>query len=214
MSLPPSAPVFEVANITQWIFGIARPYVKGRILEIGSGGGEISTYFIENDIALHLSDTDQTNRERLRERFDGNPTVRGIHKMDFHQPQFDETYSEGFGTIGTIFKLNILSPPLDALAVAKIKLLLHEGGHLIALMPAYTALYNGLGEDWIGWKKYNRSSVIDLLGNSFDILKTRYFSLPASGSSAFSQIGLSSIVIARKKEITPLKNGSKHNSVV
>jgi len=199
MSLPTYSSVSEVASIMQWMFDIARPYVKGRTLEIGSGRGEISSFFVENKIPLHLSDTDQINREKLREKFDGDPEVRNIHRMDLHKLNFDEDYSTIFGAFGTIFKLNLSQRPIDAPDIAKIKLLLRDGGHLIALMPAYTTLYNGLDADWRELKKYNRGSIIELLGNSFDILKTRYFSLPSFGSPTFGQTGLSSVVIARKK---------------
>jgi hypothetical protein len=202
MSLPTtSSSVSDAAHVTQWMFDIARPYVKGRTLEIGSGQGEISYLFVENKIPLHLSDMDQINREKLREKFDCYPEVRNIHRIDFHEINFDEVYSNIFGAFGTIFKLNLSQRPIDAPDIAKINLLLREGGHLIALMPAYTTLYNGLDADWRELKKYNRGSVIDLLGNSFDVLKTRYFSLPSSGSSSAGQIGLSSIVVARKKEM-------------
>jgi len=67
--------------------------------------------------------------------------------------------------------------PNDKLAIANAKLLLRTRGHLIVLVPAYTALFNDLDEGLDHFRRYNRESITKLLNKDFEILNTQYFNL-------------------------------------
>ena len=47
----------SLANrLNHWMYSQIKPFVKGKILEIGSGIGNISQYFIEDNTNIELSD--------------------------------------------------------------------------------------------------------------------------------------------------------------
>jgi len=181
----------EDINVDEWMFELIRPFIKGRTLEIGSGNDTITSCFINNNLALHLSDTDRDCCESLSEKYQGNPLIRAVHKMNIHRTDFANAYSDKLGIFETVFKLNSSKQiPINTNAIANAKLLLKQAGHLIILMPAYTALYTGMEEDPKAIRRHNRQFVRGLMGPSFEVQQTEYFNLPTSG--------LSVIVIASK----------------
>lgn len=160
------------------MFDTIRPYVKGSILEIGSGIGNISDIFVQTGIPLTLSDLDTRYCGMLAEKFHGEPMVRGVYQIDLGHPGFENEYAELLGKFSTVFALNVVEHiPNDKLAIANAKLLLRTRGHLIVLVPAYTALFNGLDQGLDHWRRYNRESLKKLLSKDFEILKTQYFNL-------------------------------------
>jgi hypothetical protein len=195
-----SQPPGDDWNINNWMFNQIQSFIKGRILETESGLNTISSFFLENGIAIHLSHSDRYNRDMLRTQFKGNPIVRAVHRIDVHRADFNIVYAELAGFFDTILVLNHMQPSTSEFAfISNAKFLLRKGGNLILLAPVYTTLYNGLGQNWEDWKKYNTSSIRDLFHADFQILKTRYLNLPTgSEPTIFFRNGLSAIVIARK----------------
>jgi SAM-dependent methyltransferase len=197
----PFLPMSESANINRWIFDTVLPFMKGRILEIGSGTGTFSSFFIENATALHLCEQDQTDRRMLREKYKQNEIVRTIQNIDFHHPNFQESYSYNIGAFDTIFKLNSASRiPIDPETIGNAKQLLHESGYIILLAPAYTTSYNGLTDEDL--RKYNWISIKHLLGNDLEIVNTWYINMPTTiDPFVLTQTGLSVVIVATKISI-------------
>ena len=161
------------------MFETIRPYVKGSTLEIGSGIGNISSEFVQAGMPITLSDLQTDYCDRLHQRFDSERLVRGIHQLDLAHPSFERTYGRLVNKFGTVFALNVVEHIADDnRAIENASALLAPGGHLIILVPAYKALYNGLDRSLEHYRRYNRSSLRRLLaGKGFDILHTRYFNL-------------------------------------
>jgi 16S rRNA A1518/A1519 N6-dimethyltransferase RsmA/KsgA/DIM1 with predicted DNA glycosylase/AP lyase activity len=64
--------IAKADKLNQWIFETIRPYCHGNILEIGSGIGNISRFFIQNGYSITLSDTDEYYIDQLKKTFKGN----------------------------------------------------------------------------------------------------------------------------------------------
>ena len=62
-----------------------KPYVKGKILEIGSGIGNISRYFIENGDEICLSDIRDQYLKLLKSKYPDNEVI----KIDLVDSDFD-----------------------------------------------------------------------------------------------------------------------------
>lgn len=168
----------EAKRLNQWMFETIRPYVKGEVLEIGSGIGNISSFFVEAGIPITLSDLDLHYCSLLEKNFENENKVKGIYQLDLANSSFKSAYASLLGRFDTVFALNVVEHiPNDKLAIANAKLLLRRGGHLVVLVPAYTALYNGLDQGLEHWRRYNRHSLKKLLSKDFEILKTQYFNL-------------------------------------
>ncbi len=168
----------EAKRLNQWMFDTIRPFVKGNVLEIGSGIGNISSYFVQAGIPITLTDLDTHYCRLLTKNFEREPMVRGVYQLDLAHQNFVNVYTSLLEKYDTVFALNVVEHiPNDKLAIANAKLLLRRGGHLVVLVPAYTALYNGLDQGLEHWRRYNRHSLKKLLSKDFEILKTQYFNL-------------------------------------
>lgn len=189
----------EFSRLSKWMFEMIEPYIKGKVLEVDSGTGSISSVFAENTIPVHLSDPDKKNRDFLREKFKDIISIKEIYNIDFLRTDFEQYYSTLNGVFSTIVALNISEHGFYKQAAqqnaAKI---LRKNGHLIIAVPPFTAVYSDLEISPEEWKIYNRKSLKQRL-SGFQILKTRYFSLVENIPQPLSvRPGFSALVIARK----------------
>jgi 2-polyprenyl-3-methyl-5-hydroxy-6-metoxy-1,4-benzoquinol methylase len=190
----------DLPRLNKWLFETAHPYINGKVLEVNSGVGEISSHFVLNGIQIHLSDAEKTNRDILRKRFEGTATVRGVHHIDFLRPDFTRRYSSRMEIFDTLIALNVAEHGYLAKTVLdNAKLLLHKGGFLMLIAPAITAPYYGLEENMEDWQKYNRSPLKRFLGTDFKVILTRCFNLRDTITDpSCNKFGVSILVIARK----------------
>ena len=168
----------ETIHLNQWMFETILPYVNGRILEIGSGIGNISAQFINARIPISLSDLDAQYCHILQGKFDREPLVKGIYQLDIAHPSFETVYSKLLHSFDTVFALNVVEHiDDDKRAIANAWSLLSTGGRLVILVPAYSALYNGLDRGLEHYRRYTRKSIRHLLSDKFYVLRTWYFNL-------------------------------------
>jgi len=165
--------------LNDWMFDTIRPYVKGRILEIGSGIGNISTCFIQNDIPLYVSDYSEYYCNLLNNKFANEPLVEGVFQIDLSDSDFERRYASIIGSFDTVFALNVVEHIKDdKLAILNCKKLLAQGGHLIILVPAWQLLYNGFDRELEHFRRYTKKTVKSLLqSQNFEISRTWYFNL-------------------------------------
>ena len=192
----------EVSPFHDWMFEMIRPYLLGRILEIGSGLGDFASLFMKYDIPIHLSDIDNHSCEILGNRFESTSIIRRIHNIDLCHPEFAQIYSRMFGVFDLIFSLNIAKQtPIDPLAASNAQLLLRKGGRLILLIPSHTILFNELDQELQDLKRYNYIFSKKLLNNCFELRKIWYFKwITALKPTVTDKTGLYLIIVGRKKE--------------
>ena len=129
----------EAPRFNRWMFDRVRPWVGDRVLEIGSGIGNLSQFLVDR-ASVVLTDTAPEYLERLRERFGHMPRVE---VMRLYLPHVEEPLARR--RFDTIVCLNVLEHVVDdALSLAAITALLERGGRLILLVPALPGLYGSL----------------------------------------------------------------------
>lgn len=128
-------------NFNRWMFERVRPWIGDRVLEIGSGIGNLSQFLLDRP-RLVLTDTAPDYLKRLRERFGGLPNVE---VMRLYLPTVDgPVAAERFDTIVC---LNVLEHVADDHAsLAAMRSLLAPGGRLVLLVPALPVIYGTLDE--------------------------------------------------------------------
>lgn len=133
----------------RWMFERLRPWLGDRVLEVGSGIGNLSAFLIDRS-RLVLSDTDPRYLERLRQRFAGNEQVAvvSLRLPTFHPELVPERFD-------TIICLNVLEHVReDRLSLATLFRLLQPGGRLILLVPALPAIYGALDRALGHFRRY------------------------------------------------------------
>jgi hypothetical protein len=190
----------DLSRLNEWLFETARPYIHGKVLELNSGAGEFSSHLILHGIQAHLSVAEKNNRDILRKKFEGAPTVRGVHHIDFLRPDFTRFYSSGLAIFDTLLALNVTEHGfLTKPALDNAKQLLHKGGYVILIVHAFNVLYHGLEENLEDWQKYNRRPLKRFLGVGFKITTARYFNIKENTTDlSYNRFGVSILVIARK----------------
>lgn len=141
----------DAPNYNRWMFDRLRPWVGRRVLEIGSGIGNLSAFLLDRE-RLVLTDTALDYLERLRARFAGRPNVGVAHLYlpDDHASLAEERFD-------TIICLNVLEHVEDDhRSLVVMRRLLEPRGRLVLLVPALSALYGTLDVALGHHRRYGR----------------------------------------------------------
>lgn len=139
-----TAPAFN-----QWMYHRLRRWIGQRVLEVGSGIGNMSQFFADRERVV-LTDTEPWYREQLRARFGHRPnvTVAELVLPDGAQALGGETFD-------TIVCLNVLEHIEDDRgSLAAMRRLLAPGGRLVLLVPAIPFLYGSLDRALGHYRRY------------------------------------------------------------
>ena len=148
----------------EWLAERVRPYIKGKVLEIGAGIGNFAKWGRESATEYHVSDNDPRLVEELAREFD--------HAVcwDLYTPYPND---EQFDSVVILNVVEHLKEDEEALRCiyARIK----PGGHLILMVPAMQFLYGSMDRAFGHYRRYTKSSIIRVIRKSpFEILKAQY----------------------------------------
>lgn len=164
--------VAEADSFNEWMYETINRFTEGKILEIGSGIGNISEYFIKNKQDIVLSDIRTNYRDQLQRKF---PSVEVVD-MDIVDENFDTKFADKFKSYDTIFALNVVEHIKDdKLALENCYKLLKPKGKLIILVPAYQALYNNFDKALEHYRRYNKKTLSEIFPKEFKLIHSKYF---------------------------------------
>src|SRR4028119_1967420 len=116
-------------RLNEWMYQTVSTHLSGHVLEVGSGIGNISEYFIRDDWKVTLTDIRDDYVSTLKEQFGDTPQVQGIFNLDLVHPDFEKEYAAYLGTFDGLFALNVVEHiEDDTLAIANCKKLVRPGG--------------------------------------------------------------------------------------
>lgn len=171
--------VSEADAFNEWMFKTIWPFTKGKVLEIGSGIGNVSQFFLEKKVDLLLTDLRDEYCSLLRTKFAHHPHMLGVKKLDLVDPDFEVHHSDTLNSFDTVFALNVVEHiDKDSLAIENAAKLLKKNGHLIILVPSYQFLYNQFDRELGHYRRYNKRNLSQLLSsNGFKIVHKQNFNL-------------------------------------
>lgn len=163
-------------KFNRWMYENIRPYIKGNVLEIGSGIGNISEFLL-SEHKVTLSDINPDYCHYLQNRFKGNVSLEGIMGIDLVDTEFDLKYAGITKKYGTVVLLNVIEHIKEHdKALVNIQKLLSPGGRLIMLAPSYEALYCKIDKGLGHYRRYTKSTMQQLLeNNGFNVVHSQYF---------------------------------------
>jgi 2-polyprenyl-3-methyl-5-hydroxy-6-metoxy-1,4-benzoquinol methylase len=161
----------------KWMYETISPYLKGSILEIGSGIGNISGYFLQHSQAITLSDLRENYIDALKNHFSDHSVISGILNIDLVHPEFSKTYKAYADSFDGLFALNVIEHIKDdAAALENAVSLLKPGGTMVILVPAYQWLYNVLDRDLHHYRRYSAKTLkLKMAEAGLLVEKTFYF---------------------------------------
>ncbi len=164
-------------KFNRWMHETIAPHCSGRILEIGSGIGNISKYFIERGDSIMLTDLRKSYCDQLQDSFGKSKNLIGIEQIDLVAENFDTQYKDLLGTFDTVFALNVIEHiEDDRLALVNATKLLSSNGKIIILVPAYQSLYNQFDVELEHFRRYTKKTIATTFDNAaIDIERQQYF---------------------------------------
>ena len=169
--------ISQADRFNEWMFKTISVNTHGKVLEIGSGIGNISEYFVKNGYRIALSDMRKEYCDLLDSRYSGEKNFIGVYQIDIVDPDFDNKHMDLFGKFDSVFALNIIEHvENDQQALLNCMKLLKEGGTVVILVPAFMFLFNGFDEGLGHFRRYHRKSLVKLFDlNRIPVISSRYF---------------------------------------
>ena len=169
--------IAKADRFNRWMLDQFKDQLKGEILEIGSGIGNISQLVIEKGHSITLSDYNSDYCDLLKAKFSQNENVKEILSIDLVDPDFHNKYFTYKEKFDTIFLLNVIEHIKDdLLAVKNCRYMLKKDGHLVLLAPAYSWLYCSFDKQLGHYRRYSLGSLEEILiKNDFNILSGSHF---------------------------------------
>lgn len=169
--------ISEANNFNEWMYQTIRPHCSGDILEIGSGIGNISKYFINDGAEIALSDFDKSYMPLLEDQFAANKNLNGIYHLDFADENIEKNHPELLGKFDTVFALNVVEHIRDHnLAIQNARKLLKDNGKIVILVPAFQSLFNQFDVQLDHQRRYTSKTLKKLIEtNGFKVKQSRYF---------------------------------------
>ncbi len=162
-------------NFQTWLFSQIYPYLKGNILELGSGLGSVSSLLIKKYKrgTIYLSDSDEDYVNDLKIKFNKFRNVK-IAKINATKKNDFKVIPK---KIDTIFAVNVLEHiKNDQLVINNVYDSLNDGGRFIVLVPAHPYLYNKIDKAVGHYRRYTKQRICKLAKKSgFNINKIFYF---------------------------------------
>lgn len=169
-----NAPAFN-----RWLYHSIAAHCSGRILEIGSGIGNISQLLLKDHSRVTLSDLRQVYCDKLQQRFGQHPHFEQAVRLDIAEEDLAKTHPALLQQFDTVIALNVVEHIKDdAKAISNCKQLLRPGGKLIILVPAYQWLFNSFDTELGHYKRYTLKELTAVLSAAeMNTVHTRYFNL-------------------------------------
>jgi SAM-dependent methyltransferase len=165
----------NASNYKAYLFSFIKPYIKGNILEIGSGIGNITEEIINSGIiidAVTCIEQDAGCLEYLKEKFAETDKI----KLNFIQGSFPQKMKESLNLFDMIFHFNVLEHiQNDVEALNTCFNLLKKGGNMIIYVPAFKSLYGSMDENLHHYRRYSASGLSKKLKDAgFEIVYLKY----------------------------------------
>ena len=146
----------------RWMFRQLAPYLGERVLEIGSGIGNLTRYLVGRELVV-ATDLNPRYLRILANTFERHTRVR-VLPLDLGQ--FDPA-ALAEHRLDTVVCLNVLEHiEDDRTALARLHAALAPGGRLVVLVPAHRWLYGGIDRAVHHHRRYERAELVERLAEA------------------------------------------------
>jgi len=164
---------FDTYN--RWIFHSASDFVGKRVLDLGSGVGTITKFFLDRELVVG-TDIDGDNVRAMKERF-GNR--KNFSALLFDIERGDYSKMKGFG-FDTVFSSNSLEHiGNDSVVLENAFNILPKNGRIVLFVPAHEWLFGSMDAGAGHFRRYSKRILREKLEKAgFEVKKMSYFNFP------------------------------------
>lgn len=165
--------VAKAQRYNRWIHDLVNSFIGSRVMEAGSGIGNMSRFFLEAD-RLVLVDYEPLYVARLHRRFGHLATTR-VLEGDLTDDLLYKSVAED--RLDTIFSSNVLEHlENDDAVIENFHNVLEPGGHCILVVPAEPRLYTPIDGALGHYRRYTRDGLAkQMQAAGFDVVYQRQF---------------------------------------
>jgi glycosyltransferase involved in cell wall biosynthesis len=162
----------KLHRYNQWIFSQFRPFLGKRVLEIGSGIGNITKFLLDRDLVI-ATDVEPKYLTFLKEIFGKYKKFR-VEGFDISDSEMEHYRSYH---IDSVICFNVLEHiEQDEKALKNIFNLLEPGGRLLLLTPSHSWLHGTLDRHLGHYRRYGKKELKNKLETiGFKVVFLRYF---------------------------------------
>jgi SAM-dependent methyltransferase len=166
----------EVSRYNRWIYDQIAPALGRRVLEVGSGTGNITEFLLAAGREVVATDVVASYRDEVRERFRGRANLQVGSLNHAAPPQF---VAQPFDTVVCLNVLEHIED--DRFALGQMRETLKPGGRLALLVPAHRLLH-GAFDDAVGhYRRYSRRGLKEILERAgFAVESLKFFNAAAA----------------------------------
>jgi 2-polyprenyl-3-methyl-5-hydroxy-6-metoxy-1,4-benzoquinol methylase len=167
----------ELDRYNYWVYEQIAEALGSRILEVGSGTGNITQFLCANGSQVMATDVVPGYCSILQKSFGEMPNVK-IGKFDLTAKAPEEFIRQ---TFDTVVCLNVLEHVEDDhFALQQMREVLVPGGKLALLVPAHRVLYGEFDRAVGHYRRYEKSELTGRLKQAgFQVRKVKFFSCAA-----------------------------------
>jgi SAM-dependent methyltransferase len=163
-------------GLNRWLYSKLEPHIHGRVLEIGSGIGNLSRHIAERATTAVFSDMEDGYLSALRSTFQGDSRI-AVVRYDLDGPPPAEIAGRRFDTVVAVNVLEHIRD--DGALVRALAGLLEPEGKLAVYVPACPIAFGSLDRALGHFRRYTPDSLVAVLaGAGLEPVPPRYMNLP------------------------------------
>src|SRR5262249_576320 len=150
----------ELDRYNHWIYEQIASPMRRRILEVGSGTGNITQFLCAHGEEVMVTDVVPSYRNELQQLFGARPNVQ-VGKFDLNREASAELVARSFDSVVC---LNVLEHIEDDLfALEQMHRVLAPGGKMALLVPAHQFLYGEFDRAVGHYRRYDKRELLTKL---------------------------------------------------
>lgn len=161
----------QINKYSRWMYNNFKGYIGKRVLDIGSGTGNMISFFIDNCEKVVATEIFPDELEYIKERFKSSNLECRI--FDISKDNIEESKKYSFDTITCINVLEHIEDDLKA--VSNMKGIIEIKGRIIILVPAVSKAYGTMDKACGHFRRYDKGDlekIADTLG--LKIISNKY----------------------------------------
>lgn len=162
----------KINRYSQWMYNNFKQYIGRRVLDIGSGTGNIISFFVNECEKVVATDIFTEEIQYMKNRFKTNSNFECI-MFDISKDDIFELKEFCFDTVTCVNVLEHIEDDLDA--VKKMKEIVARNGKIVILVPAMSKAYGTMDKACGHYRRYDKGDlekIADTLG--LKIISNKY----------------------------------------
>lgn len=165
----------QINRYSRWMYNNFKDYIGNRVLDIGSGTGNIISFFIDKCEKVVATDIFPSEIEYMKERFTNNNNLE-CRVFNISDDDIDELKGYSFDTITCINVLEHIEDDFEALK--KMKQIVINNGIIILLVPAFYFLFGTLDKKCGHFRRYNKNILKEIaIRLDLKVIAHKYFNI-------------------------------------